>query len=131
VPVTTPRLRVAVGVPEREVRARQAVLVRIVALEVERLGRDAERRLRGRRIRRRLGDRPRERQAALELGLDERIVVREHEPAAVAAFGQFGRPRKRPVGRVRVVVGLAVGHVEHVRREPRVEVGDRRPVEVA
>ena len=125
------RLRIPVGVLEREVRARDPPLVRVVAADVERLGRDPERRLRvvgiDRGVRHGLG----ERQVALELLLDQRRVVREHEPARRAARAQLRGPRQRPAPLVHEVVRLAVGDVEDVRAEARVEALDRRPVEVA
>ncbi len=124
-------LRVAVGVLEREVRARDALLVRVVAADVERLGLDAQRGLRVVRVLCGVRDRLGERQVPLELGLDERLVVGEHEPAARAPLGQLGGPRQRLADVVRVVVGLAVGHVQHVGAEPRVVAGDGRLVEVA
>ena len=107
------------------------VLVGVVALEVERLGLDAERGLRVVRVRRGVRDRLGERQVALELLLDQRLVVREHEPARRAARAQLRGPGQRAAPLVHEVVGLAVGDVEDVRAQARVEALDRRLVEVA
>ena len=82
------------------------------------------------RILRRLGDVEREREVPLELGLDEGLVVREDEAAALAALGELGRPRERSALRMREVGRLAVRDVEDVGREPRMEVLDRRVVQV-
>ena len=57
--------------------------------------------------------------------LHERLVVGEHEPAAVAALVQLDRPRERAGLRVRVVVGRAVRDVQ-VGAHARVEAADRR-----
>ena len=67
----------------------------------------------------------------LELGLHERLVVREDEPAARAAFVQLGRVGDRSPPAVREVGHLAVRHVEDVGREPGHEAGDRGVVLVA
>ena len=59
------------------------------------------------------------------LVLDERLVVGEDEPAAVAALVQLDRPRQRAGLRVRVVVSRPVRDVE-VGSDARVEAADRR-----
>jgi hypothetical protein len=105
------RLRIAVGDAEPEVAQRIARLLRIEArgLEIERLHRRAH----GiRRVRRRACEPHREREVLLELRLHERLVVGEHEAAAVAPLGQLRRPAQRPRLRIRVVVRRAVCRVE-------------------
>ena len=63
---------------------------------------------------------------ALELRLDQCLVVGEDEPRARQALAQLGRVGDRAGGALRVVGRLAVGDVEGVGRLPRVEALDGR-----
>jgi hypothetical protein len=60
----------------------------------------------------------------LELGLDQPLVVGEHEAGAGHALAQFGRVRDRPGLLVGVVGRLTVGHVQRVGGLSGVEAGD-------
>jgi len=67
----------------------------------------------------------REREDPLELRLDQRRVVGEHEAAAVAPLRELRGPPQCAGRGVRVVGRLAVGDVEDVRAQTRVKVVDR------
>ena len=123
-------LRIAVGDVEREVGERQAGLVRVVALQVEGLRLEAQVRDRVIGVGGRLRNVESERPVPHELSLHERLVVREHESAVRAALRQLGRPRERPVLHMGEIGRLAVRDVENVGRDTRMEVLDRRVVEV-
>ena len=61
----------------------------------------------------------------LELGLDQRLVVGEHEPGARRALAQLRRVCHGARVRVGVVGRLAVGDVQRVGRLAGIEAGDR------
>ena len=125
------RLRIAIRLSEAQLDARVAALVGVVAVDVERLGRDTRDCLRIGGVARRVGHRAGERQVALELCLHQRLVVGEDEATSVAPLGQLRRPRQCAGRGVRVVGGLTVGDVEDIRAQARVKLGDRRGVQVA
>jgi hypothetical protein len=120
-------LRVAVGHREPEVEHRQGRLlgIELGLVEVERLGLDAHRGLGLDRLGRRAGEREMEGNRLLELGLDERLVIGEDEAGprrALAELRRVGDGAGRDVG---VVGRLAVGDVELVAGDARIEPRDR------
>src|SRR4029078_3684288 len=98
----------------REVRLGKAVLVRVVALQIEGLRRDPEVGGRMGGIAGRLRKVEVERERLLELGLHKRLVVREDEPTARAAFVQLRGVRDRSPPAVREASHLHVCYLEDV-----------------
>ena len=119
-------LRIAVGDAELEVEQRRLAVLRVdvVRVQVERLHVDADRRLRVLRITRRPRQAHVEGKQPLELRLNQRLVVREHESRSRLAFAELGRIGDRADARLRVVGRLAVRHVQRVGGLPRIEARD-------